>query len=211
MRRDEAVDVEQRHDVEAAVGRRQRQGRSDVAARRSRCCAASAARSWAAPSCRRCAARARRRRRRRRSACRRLFLAVAGQRVGAGLAGELEPRRVGRGRGVGAGSVAGQRDQRLRVEVVLVEAKLVLAVRLVQRRGGRCGCDGEEQDGRRRPVGRDDRHAVAGADAQRVELRREVVDSGGAGRRRSELGRRARSSRCRCLCRRCRALAACQP
>ena len=175
--RDQAVDVEQRHDVQAAVAGRQRQRRRRCGAPRRRGCGARAAPSSGrevvpevcrmsadvvlpppAPACDRSAARAaaseppgRLLRRDRRQPSNVHDTVPAGDRDGR------------------PGVVADRHDQRLGLEVGQVEVELVVPVGRIERRSRGRG-DGEEGGRHLRPVRQHDRHPVAAADAERIQL-----------------------------------------
>ena len=64
---------------------------------------------------------------------------------------------------------AGLNEQRLGVEILQIEAKLLAAIARVERRRRRAGADGDERRCHFRPVRQDDRDPIVAADAKRIQ------------------------------------------
>ena len=186
-RRDQPMDMEQRHDVEAAVVRSQRKRLRRYGELRPRDWRGSAAQAWGATSCRTCGAAARcrqplptrgrlcgRPRRLRSESCRR---------ARPGVVTSLSTPIPRRSATVTAGPVSSLGDQdRLGADVGQIEIELVGPIGRVERRG-RSGCrDRDECRRHLRPVRQHDGDAIAAADAARIQLRRPLQRSAGAGR-----------------------------
>ena len=170
---DQPVDVEQRHDVEATVAGRERQGGGDVGGGgadvalaqghdlgpRGRAGGVQDERDvlrFGGTGARGRAADAR----------------FEGEGSGgSGVVGdEFDDRDAAAGGGLaGWGIDALLDDQRGRIEVAQVEVEFVAAVAGVERRGGGGGGDGEEGGGHFGAVGQDDRDGVFAAEAEAVE------------------------------------------